>query len=162
MQIRLPSIALLAATLIRPVPAQVEQAGRSGPEPEQTSYHVDAISFAALNSPLSRVDVFVQVGFENLTTHPTLNARPANRADDQPHGNVQRVVKLAPEKVSHRGKQVRVFRRALLPNAFYVLARCLRKSLLNHEHSNRRVTCKRDFVGGILRTLQPERHVRLA
>lgn len=30
-------------------------------------YQVDAISFAALNSPLSRLDIFVQVGYDNLS-----------------------------------------------------------------------------------------------
>lgn len=67
MQIRFLTTAMMAMALTRPAPAQVEQAGRTPPEPERTSYNVDAISFAALNSPLSRVDVFVQVSFENLS-----------------------------------------------------------------------------------------------
>ena len=46
--------------------AQVEGA-KSGADGVALSYFVDAICFAAANSPESRLDVFVQVGYDNLS-----------------------------------------------------------------------------------------------
>ncbi len=48
------------------VQAQVEAVENPVIE-EDLPYQVDAISFAAVNSPLSRLDVFIQVSYEDLT-----------------------------------------------------------------------------------------------
>jgi GWxTD domain-containing protein len=47
-------------------PAQVENDAEA-PADDVPAYQIDAISFAALNSPLSRLDVFAQVSYEDLS-----------------------------------------------------------------------------------------------
>lgn len=60
---------LLGAALLIPVchlPAQVEVGGVA-PEYVDPSFFIDAVSFAAVNAPGSRLDVFAQVGYDLLS-----------------------------------------------------------------------------------------------
>jgi GWxTD domain-containing protein len=57
---------LACMTLSRPALSQVEAVpGAEGDD--ALTYQIDAISFASLNSPLSRLDVFVQVSYDDLS-----------------------------------------------------------------------------------------------
>jgi GWxTD domain-containing protein len=56
------------AGLIVPVSAASQSEEGTDPQSEDTPrYQIDAISFAALSSPLSRLDVFIQVSYDDLS-----------------------------------------------------------------------------------------------
>ena len=59
--------ACLSGLVVAPPAAAQVEAATDPVLAEIPTYQIDAISFAALNSPLSRLDVFVQVSHENLS-----------------------------------------------------------------------------------------------